>query len=114
VVIAGDINIAFADIDVHKKERKKDVIGQREEERALFRAILDKGKLVDVGRKLWPDDDQLFSWWPYWREARAKNVGWRIDYVLASESLAARVKTAVVLREFGSSDHAPVVVDFED
>lgn len=114
LVVSGDINIAREDIDVHPSQRKKDTIGQRDEERALFAKILAGGELVDVGRKLAPDDARLFSWWPYWKAARQRNLGWRIDYVLASESIAVKAKSGGVLREFGASDHAPVVVDFED
>ncbi len=111
LVIIGDINIARANIDVHKTHRKANVIGQRDEERAIFEALLDKGRLVDVGRKLAPDDDALFSWWPYWQRAREKNQGWRIDYALVSESLAVRAKSHVIRREFGASDHGPLVVE---
>jgi exodeoxyribonuclease-3 len=111
LVLSGDINIALTDRDVHPSQRKADVIGQREEERALFRALLEDGKLVDVGRALAPDDDRMFSWWPYWKAARQRNLGWRIDYVLAAEGLASAPKAGGVRREFGTSDHAPVVVE---
>lgn len=113
VVIAGDLNIARADIDLHPKERKRDAIGQRPEERQLFEAFLDAGRLVDVCRKLSPTDEGMFSWWPYWRQAREKNVGWRIDYVLANEPLASSAKSSRIRRDFGTSDHGAVVVDFE-
>lgn len=114
LVIAGDVNIARADIDVHKSQRKPGLIGQRSEERALLEAILDKGKLVDVARKLSPDDAALFSWWPYWRNARERNQGWRIDYALVSEPLASKAKSHTIRAEFGASDHGPVVVVFDD
>src|SRR5262249_33435784 len=82
LVLCGDINIARADIDVHPKERKAGVIGQRDEERALLDALLGDW-LVDVTRALDPDNASLFSWWPPWRDMRKRNIGWRIDYVLA-------------------------------
>ncbi len=113
LLILGDVNIARADIDVWKSQRKEGLIGQRPEERALLEAILDKGKLVDVGRTLSPDDDMLFSWWPYWRNARQRNHGWRIDYALVSATLAARAKSHTVRIDFGASDHGPVVVVFD-
>ena len=69
--------------------------------------------VVDVGRAAEPDNDRLFTWWPYWREQRQKNVGWRIDYVLTSRDLAARSTGAVVQREVGTSDHAPIVATFD-
>ena len=109
LVLCGDINIARADIDVHPKERKAGVIGQREEERALFDAMLGNG-LVDVARVLQPDNDAMFSWWPPWREMRKRNIGWRIDYILASKSLAERATECRVLADVGTSDHAPVML----
>jgi exodeoxyribonuclease-3 len=66
---------------------------------------------VDIGRALDPDNDALFTWWAPWRNLRQRNIGWRIDYVLASPDLAARAVRAVSLREFGTSDHAPVIVE---
>ncbi len=113
VVIMGDINISRTDADVHKTLRIKESVGQKTEERALLEKLI-AGGLVDVGRKLSPDDDALFTWWPYWRNARQKNVGWRLDLVLASTALAEKATSHRVLREFGASDHAPVVVDFTD
>ena len=113
LVLSGDINITLPERDVHPRQRKPDVIGQREEERVLFRELLEGGKLVDLGRQLAPDDDRLFSWWPYWRAAKARNLGWRIDYVLASEAIAVGAKSGSILRDFGASDHAPVVVNLD-
>ncbi len=113
LVICGDLNVAIADIDVHPSQRDATVIGQRAEERELFARMFSAG-LVDVGRKLAPDDERLFSWWPYWRQARERNIGWRIDYVLASTALAARATECAVRSKFGSSDHAPVVAVFAD
>jgi len=111
VVIAGDLNIARTDMDVHPKERKAGVIGQRPDERALLETILGHG-LVDVGRTLDPSNDGLFTYWAPWRNLRQRNIGWRIDYVLASAPLAARARRCAVLADFGTSDHAPVVAEF--
>jgi exodeoxyribonuclease-3 len=109
LVLCGDINIARSDMDVHPRERKPGIIGQRPEERALFEALLGE-QLVDVGRKLDPDNANLFTWWPPWRNMRQRNIGWRLDYVLASPPIAARVESCKVLADFGTSDHAPVVM----
>jgi exodeoxyribonuclease-3 len=98
---------------VHPRERKAGVIGQREDERALFEKMMAHG-LVDVGRALDPDNEGLFTWWPPWRNMRQRNMGWRIDFILASESLAQRAKACVVRSEVGTSDHAPVIADFEE
>jgi len=109
LVLCGDINIARADMDVHPKERKADVIGQRQEERDLFEALLD-ADMVDVARKLDPDNDRLFSWWPPWRNMRQRNIGWRIDYILASRTVADRASACAILADVGTSDHAPIMM----
>ena len=111
LVICGDLNVAREDRDVHQKERKANQIGTRPDERALFRRMIDDG-LVDVGRALDPTNDNLFTWWPPWRNLRQRNIGWRIDYVLAGAPLAASAQSSVSMREFGTSDHAPLVVGF--
>lgn len=113
LLLCGDLNVARAEVDVHPRERKAGAIGQRTDERALFARLLGEG-LVDLGRHLHPDDEALFTWWAPWRNLRQRNIGWRIDYVLASEALAPRVRRCDSLREFGTSDHAPVVVELED
>ncbi len=111
LVLCGDLTVARTDQDVHPKERKPGLVGQRPEERALIERILSHG-LVDVGRALDPANEGLFTWWAPWRNLRQRNIGWRIDYVLASEALAARATRCVVLPEFGTSDHAPVLATF--
>lgn len=111
LVLCGDLNVAHSDRDLHPKERKPGVIGQRPDERALFDRLLGDG-LVDVGRVLAPDDETMFSWWAPWRDMRKRNIGWRIDYVLASPSLAARATSCPVLVDIGTSDHAPVMAIF--
>jgi len=109
LVLCGDINIARDDIDVHPKERKPGIIGQRPEERELFARLLGE-HLVDVGRQLAPHNDTMYSWWPPWRDMRKRNIGWRIDYILASKSLAERATECRVLADIGTSDHAPVMM----
>ena len=112
VVICGDLNIARTDMDVHPTERKPRAIGQLPEERAQLERIIGHG-LVDVGRALEPDNDQMFTWWAPWRNMRQRNIGWRLDYVLASRPLYERVRSCVVQKDVGTSDHAPVVAEFE-
>jgi exodeoxyribonuclease III len=112
IVLCGDMNIARTERDVHPKERKPRAIGQLPEERALMERMLGRG-LVDVGRQMDPDNDGLFSWWAPWRQMRERNIGWRLDYVFASEALAARATSCVVQKEVGTSDHAPVVATFD-
>ncbi len=108
LILCGDMNVTRTDQDVHPKERKPGVIGQRPDERALFERVIGRG-LVDVGRALDPDNDQMFTWWAPWRGMRQRNIGWRLDYVLASESVAVRVSACPVLASVGTSDHAPVM-----
>jgi exodeoxyribonuclease-3 len=109
LVLCGDLNVAHRDMDVHPKERKPGVIGQRPEERALFERLLG-ASLVDVGRAKDPDNADVFSWWPPWRNMRQRNIGWRIDYILASPSIAERAASCGVLAQIGTSDHAPVLM----
>ncbi len=111
LVVCGDLNVARAEIDVHPKERRP-VIGQLPEERSLLEKILSAG-LVDVGRALDPDNDQLFTWWAPWRNMRQRNIGWRLDYVLATPETASSARSCRVLADFGTSDHAAVVAEFQ-
>ncbi len=110
VVLCGDMNVARTDLDVHPKERNPKTIGQLPEERELLEGILSEG-LLDVGRTFDPDNEALFTWWPPWRQMRQRNIGWRIDYILASRSLTGRLTGSEVLAQIGTSDHAPVVAE---
>jgi len=109
VILCGDLNVARTDRDIHPKERKPNQIGARPGERALIERLLTRD-LVDIGRTLDPDNDNLFTWWAPWRNLKQRNIGWRIDYVIASSSLASGATASVVQREVGTSDHGPVVV----
>jgi exodeoxyribonuclease-3 len=109
LILCGDMNITRTAIDVHPRERKPNVIGQRPEERELMAELLG-GHLVDVGRTLDPDNPGLFTWWPPWRNMRQRNIGWRLDYILATPPTAARASHCVVLADVGTSDHAPVMM----
>ena len=111
LVLCGDLNVARTERDVHPKERKPAAIGQLPEERALIERILSRG-FVDLGRELDPDNDGLFTWWAPWRNMRQRNIGWRLDYVIASRALAARAVSCPVQAEVGTSDHAPVMATF--
>lgn len=112
LVLCGDLNVALTERDIHPKLQKLNQIGARPEERALMQRIISRG-LVDVHRTFEADNDNLFTWWAPWRNQKERNIGWRIDYVLASKALAERAKSAVVQREIGTSDHGPVVVTFD-
>jgi exodeoxyribonuclease-3 len=110
LILGGDINVTRTERDVHPKERKPKAIGQRPEERELLEHVLECG-LVDIGRTLDPDNDQLFTWWAPWRAMRQRNIGWRIDYLFASVPLAERFSSCKVLPQVGTSDHAPVLAE---
>jgi exodeoxyribonuclease-3 len=109
LVLCGDINITRTEMDVHPRERRPGVIGQLPEERALFEQLLG-AHLVDVGRALEPGNASYFTWWAPWRNMRQRNIGWRLDYILASPAIAARAVSCPVLAEVGTSDHAPVMM----
>jgi exodeoxyribonuclease-3 len=111
LVLCGDLNVAREERDVHPRERKPNQIGTRPEERAFMETLREAG-LVDVGRALDPDNNNLFTWWAPWRNLQ-RDIGWRIDYVFAGAALAAAAVSSQSMREFGSSDHAPLKVVFE-
>ena len=112
LVMCGDLNVARTEMDVHPKERKPRAIGQLPEERALIERIVSRG-LVDVHRALDPDNAELFTWWAPWRNMKQRNIGWRLDYVLAAQPIAAHASSCVVQREVGTSDHGPVIAVFD-
>ena len=112
LIVCGDLNVARSDMDIHPKERKPNQVGARPDERALFEQILSHD-LVDLGRAMDPDNENLFTWWAPWRNMRQRNIGWRIDYVLATGAVATKTRSIVVQREVGTSDHGPVIADFD-
>jgi exodeoxyribonuclease III len=109
LILCGDMNIARAEMDVHPKERKPNAVGQRPEERELFAQLLGT-HLVDLGRQFDPENPNLFTWWAPWRNLRARNIGWRLDYLLVSPAIAQRATSCIVQKDVGTSDHAPVVM----
>ena len=112
LVLMGDLNVAREERDVHPELRKPRQIGQTPAERAQLERLIGHD-LVDLSRRFYPDDDLLFTWWAPWRDQRALNIGWRLDYVLAHRSLAERAVSCTVARDFGTSDHAPVTAIFD-
>lgn len=112
LLVAGDLNVAREERDIHPKERKPNQIGARPEERVLLGEVLGQG-LIDVGRALDESNDALYTWWAPWRNLRQRNIGWRIDYILLAEPQLARVRACRVLVDVGTSDHAPVLAELE-
>jgi exodeoxyribonuclease-3 len=111
LVVCGDLNVAREPRDVHPTLQRPEQTGQTPGERSQLERIIGRD-LVDLSRQFHPDDDRLYSWWAPWRNMRQKNIGWRLDYVLCSKSLAARATECTVLKDFGTSDHAPVRARF--
>ena len=112
VILCGDMNVARTDADIHPTHNKPGIIGTRPDERALMEEIFSRD-MVDVARMLDPDNDRLFTWWPFWRSARERNLGWRIDYIAASGKIARHATDCVIFKDVGGSDHAPVMATFD-
>ena len=108
VIVCGDFNVAHQPIDIaHPKSNYNKTAGYTQKEIDGMDRFLAQG-LVDSFRKFYPDKAQAYSWWSYRANARAKNVGWRIDYFLVSESFADQLTDAFILPEVEGSDHCPV------
>ncbi len=111
VALTGDMNIAHKEIDLHPSQRNEKNVGFRPEERAKIDALLEIG-LKDVFREAHPNEEGHYSWWNYFpKDAREKNIGWRIDCTYMSPKLAGKVTSAIIQKEETSSDHAPVSVE---
>ena len=108
VLLCGDLNVTRSNLDVHPKELRKNAIGQLPEERQALEELLGLG-LVDLTRMLHPEEAGIYTWWPPWRQMRERNIGWRIDYILASSEMAATALECLPQREYGTSDHGPLV-----
>ncbi|MDH3643353.1 MAG: exodeoxyribonuclease III, partial [Gammaproteobacteria bacterium] len=112
VFVIGDYNTAHDAIDLARPKTNHKSSGFLPEEREEMSRWLDAG-WVDVFRRQHPEEPGHYSWWRQWGNARADNVGWRIDYVLASPSAAKRVTDAFIWPEVTGSDHCPIGVDFD-
>jgi len=111
-VLVGDVNIAHHEIDLENWRGNRNHSGFLPEERAWLTKLLTRGGLVDVFRTLNPQPRQ-YTWWSNRGQARAKNVGWRLDYHLATPAIAARARREQIFLERRFSDHAPVVIDYD-
>jgi len=106
VVLIGDFNIAREEIDLARPKQNKNNIMFTPEEREMLAKLTELG-FIDTFRKLNPDKIQ-YTWWPYFANARERNLGWRIDYVFVSENILPKVKRAFILDKVLGSDHCPV------
>lgn len=113
-ILVGDVNIAHKEMDLKNWKGNLKNSGFLPEERAWMTKLLDEGGLVDVYRQLEPEaTDAAYTWWSNRGQAYAKNVGWRIDYQLATPALAAYARSVSIYKGEKFSDHAPLTVDYE-
>ena len=112
VIFCGDLNVAYADIDLKNPKSNRHNAGFTDEERACFGTILQNG-YIDTFRYFYPDAEGIYSWWSYMFKAREKNAGWRIDYFVVSEALKDRLLDASIHTTVMGSDHCPVELDLK-
>ncbi len=112
VLICGDLNVAHKEIDLKNPKTNRRNAGFTDEEREKMTVLLESG-FIDTFRHFYPDMTDIYSWWSYRFKAREKNVGWRIDYFLASEDLKDKLKSAAIHTDILGSDHCPVEVQVE-
>ncbi|MFA5663005.1 exodeoxyribonuclease III [Castellaniella sp.] len=113
-VICGDWNIAHQAIDLKNWRGNQKNSGFLPEERAWMSKVFDTLGWVDVYRRLHPDTtDEAYTWWSNRGQAWAKNVGWRIDYQVATPGLAAQARRAEIYKDERFSDHAPLSIDYD-
>jgi len=114
IVLCGDWNIAHREIDLKNWKSNQKNSGFLPEERAWLTGVFDRVGFVDVYRRLYPDHGgEAYTWWSNRGQAWAKNVGWRIDYQIATPGIAARARAGSVYKAQRFSDHAPLTVDYD-
>lgn len=112
VIVCGDLNVAHQEIDIKNAKANRGNSGFTDEERGKMTELLEAG-FIDTFRHLYPERGDIFSWWSNMPGVRERNVGWRIDYFLASERLAPSIVDAQIDWEIKGSDHCPVVLEIE-
>jgi exodeoxyribonuclease-3 len=113
-ILIGDVNIAHQAADLKNWKSNQKNSGFLPEERSWMTSLLDEGGLTDVYRSLYPDTThQCYTWWSNRGQAYANNVGWRIDYQIATRSLATLARSASIYKEQRFSDHAPLIIDYD-
>ena len=109
VILCGDLNVAHQEIDLKHPKENVGNPGFSNEEREKFSRLLAAG-FTDSFRYKYPDARDAYSWWSYRMRARERNVGWRIDYFVVSNTLVPRVKDSLILSQVPGSDHCPVAL----
>jgi len=107
VILCGDLNVAHKEIDLKNPSTNKKNAGFTDEERAKMTTLIESG-FIDSFRHIYPEKEDAYTWWSYMRQARDRNVGWRIDYFMVSKQLEDRIKSATIHSEVLGSDHCPV------
>ena len=110
VIYCGDLNVAHKEIDLKNPKTNRGNAGFTDEEREKMTMLLEAG-FTDSFRYLYPDKENAYSWWSYMGHAREKNIGWRIDYFITSNSIANKIEEASIHPEVYGSDHCPVELD---
>lgn len=113
VVLCGDLNVAHQEIDLKNPKTNHNNAGFTDEERGKMTALLQENAMLDTFRVLYPDKADAYTWWSYIQQARAKDVGWRIDYFLCSASLKGNIKDALIYKDVPGSDHCPIGLELE-
>ena len=111
VIYCGDLNAAHEEIDIKNPKTNHFSAGFTDQEREKMTELLNSG-FIDTYRYLYPDK-VMYSWWSYMRQAREKNIGWRIDYIIVSDALKNNLKEADILTQVLGSDHCPISLDIE-
>jgi len=110
VLFSGDLNVAHNEIDLSNPKPNVGKHGFTNEEREGFDSF-EKAGFVDTLRAEFPETPELYSWWTHWANARARNIGWRIDYWLASKSIADKISNPAIHADVMGSDHCPVSIE---
>lgn len=112
VIMCGDLNVAHKEIDLKNPKTNHKSAGFTDEERNKMTELLKAG-FIDTYRYLYPDKENVYTWWSYMRKAREKNVGWRIDYFIVSNDIKNKIKEARIYEDIMGSDHCPVELEIE-
>ncbi len=112
VILCGDLNVAHKEIDLKNPKTNRHNAGFTDEEREKMTELLQAG-FCDSFRHLYPDATEIYSWWSYRFQARAKNAGWRIDYFITSNSIKDKITDAKIHTDIFGSDHCPVSLEIE-
>ena len=112
LVYCGDLNVAHQEIDLKNPKTNHQNAGFTDQERNCFTKVLESG-FLDTFRYFYPDQKEIYSWWSYMGQARSRNVGWRIDYFVVSETLKSKLEDAKIHSAVQGSDHCPVELDLK-